>query len=123
MLNRLRARVRYPTSSGLATWSRDQMAVRFDQAVHINPGAANEEAPQNYITDLGDDTELFVCDLPLMDEAAATDALATLTDASVFGQALSIESDEGTQPSWVEHHACDHDESPRTGCQVINKVT
>ena len=120
MLHRVRARVRYPASSGLATWSRDQMAVRHGQAVHINEGAANEEAPANEVVDLGDDTHLFRCDLPLMDEAHAADALATLTADSVFSQALAIPDYMGGEsPSWVEHHTCDHDEEHRTGCIVV----
>ena len=119
MLNRVRARVRYPASSGLATWSRDQMHVRHGMAVHIRQGEPNEEPPANEVVDLGDGTHLFRCDLPLMDEAHAADALATLTAASVFGQALPIPDETGESPSWLERHTCDHDEDTRTGCVVV----
>lgn len=110
------AHVTYPTSSGLAVWSRDQMAVRHGQAVHINPGAANEEAPLNEVVDQGDGTSIFRCDLPLMDEAAAVDALSTLTTAAIWQQALPLPDLDGEPtPAWVEHHLCDHDEDVQAG--------
>ena len=124
MLHRIRAEVAYPTTSWLAVWSRDQMAVRHGQAVHINPGAANEEPPVNEAVDQGDGTSVFRCDLPLMDESAAVDALATLTAASVWVQAVDLPAIDGIpRPSWVEHHLCDHDEPVHTGCTVVTKVT
>jgi len=123
-LHRLRAEIAYPTTSGLTVWSRDQMAVRHSQAVHINPDAGNEEPPANETADQGDGTSIFRCDLPLMDEAAAVDALATLTTASVWGQAVDLPDVDGTpRPSWVEHHLCDHDEPTQTGCTVVTRVT
>ena len=122
MLHRLRARQRHTNTSGLASWCRDQMAVRYGQAVHINPDTPNEEAPVNMVADLGDGTTLFACDLPLMDEAAAVDALATLSDLNVLGQSLTIDDDMGEgSPSWVEHHLCDHDEPSRSGCTVVGR--
>lgn len=121
MLHRLRAHVAYTTASGLATWSRDQMAVRYEQAVHIREGEPAEEAPVNEITDVGD-LQVFRCDLPLMDEAAAADALATLTSDAVFGQAQPIPGDLSDRPSFVEHHLCDHDEDDRSGCTIIDRV-
>ena len=120
MLHRLRAEVAHPTSSGLSVWYSQQMAVRYGQAVHINPGAANEEAPANEVVDQGDGVTVFRCDLPLMDEAAAVDALATLTTASVWVQAVDLPDIDGIpRPSWVEHHLCDHDEAVHTGCTVV----
>lgn len=123
MLHRIRAHIAYPTGSGLAVWSRDQMQVRYGQAVHINESLANEEPPVNVVTD-DDDVQVFRCDLPLMNEAAAaTDALATLTTAAVWGQALPLpDVDGGPTPSWVEHHLCDHDEPEQTGCTVVTRV-
>ena len=38
MLHRVRMRARFTASSGLATWCRDQMAVRYDQSVKIREG-------------------------------------------------------------------------------------
>jgi len=75
---RVRAYVRL--GGGLATWARDQMAVRYSQAIHLNEGLENEELKKNEVTD----TNLFECDLPLMDEAHAIDAYNTLTSASVL---------------------------------------
>jgi len=114
LLHRLRARMQFSPGSGLAQWCYDQMTVRHGQAVHIRQGEPAEEAPVNVV-----DGDFFYCDLPLMDEAAATDALATLSDATVLGQSLPI-SDEG-DASFVEHHLCDHDENSRTGCAIITK--
>lgn len=51
------------------------------------------------------------CGLPLQDKAAAADAFATLSDASVFGQAVNFENGGETSPSWIEHHVCRHDET------------
>ena len=121
MLHRVRARVRYPASSGLAGWSRDQMAVRYGQAVHIRQGEAAEEEPANRVDDLGDGTELFVCDLPLQDEAHAADAVATLGDHNVLGQSEPHPSFDGPEPSWVEYHECDHADDVRDGCLVVDR--
>ncbi len=123
-LNRIRANVRYPKSSGMATWSRDQMSVRYTQAVTIKPGLSNEEQPYNEVVEDDVDHEVFRCDLPLEDSAAAEDAFATLTAASVFGPyAVDFEEDGITSPSWIEHHKCHHDETPQKPCEAINKVT
>ena len=120
MLHRVRARVRYPASSGLAGWSHAQMDVRYGQAVHIREGEPAEEAPVNEVVDDGD-YQVFRCDLPLMDEAAAIDAFATLTTASVWGEALTLDPVDG-DPSWIERHECDHDEDDRSGCIVMDRV-
>ena len=116
MLHRVRATVRWPASSGLATWARDQMAVRYEQAVTIRAGEPAEEPRVNEVRDGG---ELFVCDLPLADQAAAEDALATLTAPSVWDQAVLLDDGpEGPSPSWAEYHLCDHAEDSRGGCAV-----
>ncbi len=129
-LNRIRANVRYPKSSGMATWSRDQMGVRYTQAVTIKPGLNNEEQPFNEVVEDDAYHEIFRCDLPLEDSAAAEDAFATLSDASVFGAyAVDFEFDfsdvygDMTWPSWIEHHKCRHDETPQMPCEAIDKVT
>ena len=123
-LNRIRANVRYPKTSGMATWSRDQMAVRFDQAVYIKPGLNNEEQPRNEVVEDDADHEIFRCDLPLQDAAAAEDAFVTLTAASVFAPyAVDFEDGDMTSPSWIEHHKCHHDETPQKPCEAIDKVT
>ena len=119
-LNRIRAKVRYTKSSGMATWSRDQMGVRFTQAVYVKPGLNNEEQPRNEVVEDDIDHEVFHCDLPLQDSAAANDAFATLTDASVFGP-YAMDFDDGS-PSWIEHHKCRHDETPQQPCEVIDIV-
>ena len=113
--------MRFTSASGLATWCRDQMAVRYQQAVHINEGAPNEEAPLNEVVDEGDE-QVFACDLPLMDEAHAEDAMNTLSDANVLGQALMLHDDEdGEQPSWAEHHICHHESEPGRPCEVVRR--
>ena len=123
-LNRIRVNVRYPKSSGMATWSRDQMSVRYDQAVTIKPGLNNEEQPYNEVEEDDADHEIFRCDLPLEDATAAEDAFATLSDASVFGYyAEDFQDGDMTYPSWIEHHKCRHDETPQKPCEAIDKVT
>lgn len=114
MLHRLRARMLFPAGHWGPVWCRDQMAVRYGQAVHIRQGEAAEEAPVNEV--VGD---LFVCDLPLMDEVAAQDALATLSDANVLGQTVPMVDLDTSTPSFVEVHTCDHDENVRSGCVVV----
>lgn len=116
MLHRLRARMLFTAGSGLATWARDQMSVRYGQAVHIRQGEPAEEAPVNLV-----DGDLFVCDLPLTDQAAAEDALATLSDPTVLGVTISETVDGVTVPSWVEHHLCDHADDVRSGCAVVTR--
>ena len=118
MLHRVRALMRFPTSSGMATWARDNMAVRYEQAVHIRPGEAAEEAPANVVTDDGD-RQVFRCDLPLMDGAHAQDAVETL--AAVFPWSEPHPSEDGPEPSWVEYHQCDHADDNRDGCVVIDR--
>lgn len=109
-------------ASGMATWCRDQMAVRYDQAVHINQGDPNEELAVNEVTPDDPDHEIFTCDLPLMDEAHADDAYATLTDASVFNETYVSGFDDGgggVTPSYVERHDCHHDETPTKPCVTV----
>ena len=118
MLDRVRAHMRFTRNSGLATWCRDNMQVRYQQAVHIRPGEAAEEAPVNEVTDDGD-RQVFRCDLPLMDEAHAIDAFATLTDANVLGQSEPHPSQDEAVPSWVDRHQCDHEDDIRSGCVVM----
>lgn len=118
MLHRLRARIQFAEGSGLAAWAKAQMDVRYGQAVHINEGLANEETKINYI-----DGEYFVCDLPLMDQSAAEDAVATLSDPTVLGVSLLLPNDvaEEQEQSYVEHHQCYHDEHPSSSCVVVTK--
>ena len=102
-LHRLRAHVRL--GGGLATWARDQMAVRHGQAVHINEGLANEEPKRNEVVD----TNLFICDLPLMNESHAIDAYNTLTAESVLAWVVA----PGEEESWyIERHTCHHEGGP-----------
>lgn len=115
-LHRLRARLVFPASSGMAQWAKDQLQVRHDQATHINEGAKNEEQKYNILNDYEDDKQEIKCDLPLLDEAHAQDAYATLTDASVWTHLA-----EGVGVNWVEHHTCDHDEEVRTGCKTVSR--
>ena len=112
--------MRFPTSSGMATWARDNMAVRYQQAVHIRAGEPAEEPPVNEVVDDGN-RQVFRCDLPLMDEAHAIDAFATLTDANVLGQSEAHPDEDGPVPSWVDRHTCDHDEDVRSGCVVVDR--
>ena len=121
MLNRVRAHMRFTRNSGLATWARDNMQVRYEQAVHIRQGEPAEEAPVNEVVDDGD-RQVFRCDLSLMDEAHAIDAFATLTDANVLGQSEPHPDDDGPVPSWVDRHQCDHDEDDRAGCAVDERA-
>ena len=115
MLHRLRAQMRFPDGHWGPTWCRDQMAVRYGQAVHIRQAEPAEESPVNLV-----EGNLFRCDLPLMDEAAAVDALATLSDANVLGQTVPLlVLDSVLRPSWVEHHRCDHADDVRGGCVVV----
>lgn len=108
----------FSAGSGLAQWCHDQMVVRYGQAVHIREGELAEEPKTNVV-----DGDLFYCDLPLMDQAAAEDALATLSDENVLGLSLPMQSDvvEDPQPSYVEYHLCDHAEEDRTGCNVVSR--
>lgn len=108
--------MRFPTSSGMATWCRDNMAVRHEQAVHINDGTEAEEPKRNEVTDDGDH-QIFRCDLPLMDDAHAADAFSTIN--GVMGWAVPLGDEAG--PSWVEHHTCHHDETPGKPCEVVSR--
>ena len=119
-LHRVRAHMRFTRNSGLATWCRDQMAVRYEQAVHIREGEPAAESPVNEVTDDGD-RQVFRCDLPLMDEAHAVDAVATLGDHNVLGQSEPHPDPDSPQPSWVEHHECDHADDVRDGCVVVDR--
>ena len=105
--------MRFPAGHWGPQWCHDQMAVRYQQAVHIRQGEAAEESPSNVV-----DGDLFRCDLPLMDEAAAQDAFATLSDHNVLGVTVPLDGDDPA-PSWVEYHLCDHADSVRDGCTVV----
>ena len=121
MLHRVRAHMRFTRNSGLATWCRDQMAVRYEQAVHIRQGEPAAEAPVNEVVQDGSRDE-FRCDLSLMDEAHAIDAVSTLSAATVLGQSEPIPNETGgSLPSWAERHQCDHDEDARSGCVVVDR--
>lgn len=95
------------------------MAVRYGQAVYINQGLANEESKRNEIASDGSDNEVFECDLPLMNEAAAVDAYSTLTAPSIRGHMIPFDADQET--AFVEHHTCGHDEDPPTPCVVVSR--
>ena len=109
--------MRFTADSGLAQWARDNMQVRYEQAVHIREGEPSSEEPVNEVSEDGEH-RLFRCDLPLMDELHAIDAFNTLTDANVLGQATAIPDSDGDMPSWVELHECDHADDVRSGCVV-----
>ena len=121
MLHRVRAHMRFTAASGLAVWCRDNMDIRYQQAVHIRQGEPAEEPPVNEVTDDGD-RQVFRCDLPLMDEAHAIDAFATLSDANVLGQSEPHPTLDGPELSWVDRHQCDHDEDDRAGCAVDERA-
>lgn len=109
---RTRAQVRWPAASGLAAWAVAQMDVRYQQSVYIRQGEPAEEAPVNHEPEPG----LFVCDLILADQAAADDAFATLSAASVLSQAevLAYEDDVPVA-SWIDVVECDHAFEVREG--------
>lgn len=117
-LHRLRARLQFNPGFGLAQWCHDQMTVRYEQAVHIRQGEPATEPKTNVV-----DGDLFYCDLPLMDEAAAEDALATLSAPTVLGVSVPLGSGgvANPAPSFVEYHLCDHAEDDRTGCVVVTR--
>ena len=118
MVHRVRASVRFTKASGLGPWAKAQMDVRYAQAIHLNEGLANEEPKRNEVV-AGEDHDIFICDLPLMNEAHAVDAFNTLTAASVFHpQHVSAFPGEDGGPSWVERHTCGHDEDPPQPCVV-----
>jgi hypothetical protein len=119
MINRIREKARFTKASGMAVWCRDQMGVRYTQAVSINEGLANEEIKRNEVIDDGD-YDIYVCDLPLSDLAYAEDAYNTLSAASVWAYAQNF--DDGSS-SWIEHHQCGHNEIPQKPCTVVNKKT
>lgn len=120
LLHRVRAVMRFRRAQGLATWCRDNMAVRFEQAVHIRPDTQASEPPVNEVVADGG-RDVFRCDLPLMDEAHAIDAVNTLSAATVLGQSEPLPIRGETAPSWVERHVCDHAEDDRTGCVVADR--
>lgn len=124
MTERIRERARFSKSSGMATWCRDQMANRYDQAIYINPDLNNTEPKINEVLDDGD-YEIFHCDLPLEREDYATDAYNTLSDASVwyYAEDLGIDEEGNAIPSWVEHHRCYHDEIPNKPCEIVSRKT
>lgn len=104
----------------MATWCRDQMANRYTQAVYINPGLDNEEAKRNEVVTHGDE-EIYVCDLPLESELAATDAYATLGADSIWdGWVIAGGTSEDDPMSSLEHHRCRH-EPPARPCEVVSR--
>jgi hypothetical protein len=115
MLHRFRARMRFSEGHWGPTWCRDQMAVRYGQAVHIRQGEPAEEAPINQI-----EGDVFICDVALMDAAAAQDAVNTLSDHNVLGVTLALDQNLEL-PSYVEYHLCDHAEDDRSGCSVVDR--
>jgi hypothetical protein len=115
MLHRVRAHMRFPEGHWGPQWCYNQMVVRYGQATHIRPGEPDKEPPINEV-----DGDVFRCDLPLMNEAHAIDALATLSDHNVLGVTIPVQVDgDEVQLSWVERHTCDHDEEVRSGCVVV----
>lgn len=116
-LHRVRAHLRFTTVSGLATWCRDNMAVRYTAAVSVNAEAANAEIKRNEIVSEGA-TQRFRCDLPLLDSSHAADAYNTLS--AIIGQTQAIPASRGTRRSWLEHHTCDHADSTHSGCARVS---
>lgn len=112
MLHRVVARMQFPSGSGLPGWCQAQMAVRYGQAQMIRAGTPVAEHPVNTVS--GD---RFVCDVALADKPAAVDALATLSDHNVLGQAVPLPGPE-PEPSFVQYHLCDHD-APKGGCVIV----
>jgi len=113
-IHRVRAHVRL--GGGMAVWARDQMTVRYGQAVHLNEGLANEEVKRNEVID----GNLFICDLPLMNEAHAIDAYNTLTSAAVLAWVVA----PGEEEQWfIERHVCHHDEQPPLPCVSVERWT
>lgn len=110
--------MRFTRQSGLATWCRDNMGVRYQMAVHIRPDEPGEEEPVNEVTRAGN-SDVFRCDLPLMDEAHALDAVATL--GAIIGQSQPHPDPDGAEPSWAEYHRCDHADDARGGCVVVDR--
>lgn len=116
MVHRLLVKLIFPKSSGMATWCRDQMQVRHNQAVDINANKDNAEPKFNTVNDHDANNQVFRCNLPLLDEAHAIDAYNTLTDASIWAW---LANNVGLH--YVEHHTCDHDEVNRAGCVVQSR--
>lgn len=109
MLHRFRANLVFNTSSGMATWARDNLAVRYQQATHINEGLRNHEPKRNEIQDDGA-RQVWTCDLPLIDRAHAADAYSTIDAIWPWVRA-----------GWIEHHACRHDETPSAPCALVSR--
>ena len=118
MKHRARARLVFGKSSGMAQWCKDQMAVRYDQAEHMNEGLKNEEPKYNTLQEYDANNDEFKCDLPLLDKDHAEDTFNTLTDATVWAHLV-----DGVGVQFVEHHICDHDESNRSGCVTQSRKT
>ena len=117
-INRVRARLRFTNASGLAAWAEANMAVRYNQAISINEGLANEELKRNEVVADGPNHSVFNLDVPLMDEANAIDAFNTLNAPSVAAQ---IEVEEGGL-CFIERHTCYHDEDPPQGCTIDERI-
>ena len=119
MKYRVQTSVLFPKSSGMATWCKDQMDVRYDQAVHLKEGEKNEEQKKNKVVEIDADNERFICDLPLLDQDHAQDAFNILTDDSVWFYAIGADNEEDVG-SYVNLHKCGHDEMPQIPCEDID---
>ena len=115
MLHRVIARLRFTKASGMAPWAHAQMAVRHGMAVHINEGEDNAEPKYNEVIDEGSE-QILRCNLPLLNEAHAADAYATLTVGSVWAW---LSAPHPGETLFVEHHTCGHDETPHVPCAVV----
>lgn len=116
-LNRIRAKLRFTNSSGMAAWCQANMGVRHGQAVHINEGLANEESKKNEVVADGASHSIYSCDLPLMNEAHAIDAYSTLMAIMAWVQPFAS-AEDGV--NFLERHTCYHDEETPQQC-IINQ--
>lgn len=118
MIYRLQASILYYKNSGLATWCKNQMDVRYTQAIHLKPDTNKEERPLNKIIEETDDIERFQCDLPLLNKQHAQDAFNTLSTESIWLQALGSNEDIESG-SFINLHVCGHDETPQVSCKNL----
>lgn len=119
-INRIRARLRFANSSGMAAWCKSNMAVRLTQATHLNENLANEELKKNEVTADGASHSIYECDLPLMNEAHAISAYDTLNSITAWVVSFANPDEEGH--CFIERHTCYHDEEEPQGC-VIDEIT
>ena len=115
-INRVRARLRFTNASGLATWAKANMEVRYTQAIHLNEGLANEELKKNDFIADGASHGMYELDIPLMNEAHAIDAYNTLNAI----MAWVVPETDGD--CFLERHTCYHDEGSPSGCVVNDKI-